>query len=349
MFSDLTVSSLKHVQNIVGFREIKKQGSLPAAAKGFSKQLCFDVRDHVYALRGVVEGGSRINVDYDISPQRLLLDTLDFLQYGVSYINYDDLIHLETALDLEPATILAEPSLREGVEAPKYNLPLWLKSYYEPCGQNGRSHDYPSCVKVHTHPRRSSTYCIKRLYYDNPTSGSCLSVREPRQSSQSDSLDPGTMFGLDILGFMAPGIRISLLIHNETVSLGYTLSPFDDMYIMPLLPEAERKPESVSNLSDRGTAPAVRPELIWPVTNADGPADRRVRKPQQLALLGQGDDLLYDISGSDDDGQVDESPSDEPAGGDGPIEPVVGIQTEIVMEDIVDDQSLPSRKRTRCP
>ncbi|EMC98449.1 hypothetical protein BAUCODRAFT_426388 [Baudoinia panamericana UAMH 10762] len=46
------------------------------------------------------------------------------------------------------------------------------------------------------------------------------------------------------------------------------------------------------------------------------------------------------VSGSDDDGQPDESPSDESADPDGQQEPVVEIQTDIVMEDIVDEESL---------
>ncbi|KAK4631017.1 MYND-type zinc finger protein samB [Fulvia fulva] len=44
------------------------------------------------------------------------------------------------------------------------------------------------------------------------------------------------------------------------------------------------------------------------------------------------------ISGSDDDGQIEESVSDESNGPD--AEPVVGIQADIVMQDIVDDDGL---------
>lgn len=46
------------------------------------------------------------------------------------------------------------------------------------------------------------------------------------------------------------------------------------------------------------------------------------------------------ISGSDDDGPMEESVSDESAGDNSHPEPVIGIQTDIVMEDIVDDGSL---------
>ncbi|KAK0925990.1 hypothetical protein LTR57_004594 [Friedmanniomyces endolithicus] len=45
------------------------------------------------------------------------------------------------------------------------------------------------------------------------------------------------------------------------------------------------------------------------------------------------------VSGSDDDGPPDESPSEESAG-DGQPEPVVGISTDIVMQDVVDEESL---------
>lgn len=44
------------------------------------------------------------------------------------------------------------------------------------------------------------------------------------------------------------------------------------------------------------------------------------------------------ISGSEDDGQVEESVSEESTGGD--VEPVVGIQGDIVMQDIADDEGL---------
>lgn len=46
------------------------------------------------------------------------------------------------------------------------------------------------------------------------------------------------------------------------------------------------------------------------------------------------------ISGSDDDGQMEESISEESNAAQDGLEPVVGIQTDIVMRDIVDDDSL---------
>ena len=46
------------------------------------------------------------------------------------------------------------------------------------------------------------------------------------------------------------------------------------------------------------------------------------------------------ISGSDDDGVIEEATSDDSTGNNGQPEPVVGIQTDIVMQDIVDEDSL---------
>ncbi|KAK5118920.1 hypothetical protein LTR62_000131 [Meristemomyces frigidus] len=72
--------------------------------------------------------------------------------------------------------------------------------------------------------------------------------------------------------------------------------------------------------------PAARPGS--PQASASGPRPRR--RPSIRHQLS--------ISGSDDDGQVDESPSDDSAPpGEAPVEPVVGIQSDIVMQDIADD------------
>ncbi|KAK3721462.1 hypothetical protein LTR37_003017 [Vermiconidia calcicola] len=46
------------------------------------------------------------------------------------------------------------------------------------------------------------------------------------------------------------------------------------------------------------------------------------------------------VSGSDDDGIIEEATSDDSAGVNGQPEPVVGIQSDIVMRDIVDEESL---------
>lgn len=75
------------------------------------------------------------------------------------------------------------------------------------------------------------------------------------------------------------------------------------------------------------TTPVARPRS--PQASASGPRQRR--RPSIRHQLS--------ISGSDDDGQPDESPSDASAPDNQP-EPAVGIQTDIVMQDVVDDESI---------
>jgi hypothetical protein len=88
--------------------------------------------------------------------------------------------------------------------------------------------------------------------------------------------------------------------------------------------ELSSQPQSPTTPS----APIARPET--PQAGASGTRPRR--RPSIRHQLS--------ISGSDDDVNLDESPSDDSAGGNGEPEPVVGIQTDIVMQDIVDEESL---------
>ncbi|KAK3071291.1 hypothetical protein LTR53_008884 [Teratosphaeriaceae sp. CCFEE 6253] len=76
------------------------------------------------------------------------------------------------------------------------------------------------------------------------------------------------------------------------------------------------------------TTPIARPGSPQAVTGG-------VRQRRRPSIRHQ-----LSISGSDDDGQPDESPSEESTAGDGQPEPVVGIQTDIIMQDIVDEESL---------
>ena len=108
----------------------------------------------------------------------------------------------------------------------------------------------------------------------------------------------------------------------------YGIRPVRDMDRLPsmvstLHAELSSQPQSPTTPG----APIARPSSPQP--SASGPRPRR--RPSIRHQLS--------ISGSDDDGQLEESPDEST--GNGPAEPVVvGIQTDIVMEDIVDEDGL---------
>jgi len=102
--------------------------------------------------------------------------------------------------------------------------------------------------------------------------------------------------------------------------------------------DIDRLPSMVPTLhAELSSQPQSPTTPSGPIPRADSPhagasGMRRRRRPSIRQQLS--------ISGSDDDGNLDESPSEESAGVNGPPEPLVGIQTDIVMQDIVDDDSI---------
>lgn len=122
----------------------------------------------------------------------------------------------------------------------------------------------------------------------------------------------------------APEPPMSALPLQSNANNMFGLRPVRDIDRLPSMltpfgPDLSSQPQSP-------TTPVQRPGS--PRTGAvDGRPRRRPSIRHQLS-----------ISGSDDD-VIDEA-SDDSIGRDGPPEPVVGIQTDIVMQDIVDDESL---------
>lgn len=105
----------------------------------------------------------------------------------------------------------------------------------------------------------------------------------------------------------------------------FSLRPVRDIDRLPSM-----VPTVHAELSSQPQSPTT------PMARADSPhASASGSRPRRRPSIRH----QLSISGSDDDGQIEESPSDESAG-DGQPEPVVGIQTDIVMRDIVDDESL---------
>jgi len=103
--------------------------------------------------------------------------------------------------------------------------------------------------------------------------------------------------------------------------------------------DIDRLPSMVSTLNaELSSQPQSPATPIAPIARPASPSRASasdVRPRRRPSIRHQ-----LSISGSDDDGNVDESPSEESATRDAQPEPVVGIQTDIVMEDIVDDESL---------
>ncbi|KAK4541026.1 hypothetical protein LTR36_008395 [Oleoguttula mirabilis] len=102
--------------------------------------------------------------------------------------------------------------------------------------------------------------------------------------------------------------------------------------------DVDRLPSMVSNLAaELSSQPQSPTTPSAPIARPGSPqASASVLRPRRRPSIRH----QLSISGSDDDGNVEESPSDESATGDGQPEPVVGIQTDIVMQDIVDEDSL---------
>ncbi|TKA23198.1 hypothetical protein B0A50_07591 [Salinomyces thailandicus] len=96
--------------------------------------------------------------------------------------------------------------------------------------------------------------------------------------------------------------------------------------------DIDRLPSMVSTMNaDLSSQPQSPATPLAPLARPGSPSRPR-RRPSIRHQMSS--------SGSDDDANMEESPSEESVGGEGQPEPVVGIQTDIVMEDIVDDDSL---------
>ncbi|KAK3680065.1 hypothetical protein LTR78_000442 [Recurvomyces mirabilis] len=151
----------------------------------------------------------------------------------------------------------------------------------------------------------------------------------PRQHNHQRSHGGPSHFSSPSLGSSRASVETPLsampLRGNATSSFG--LRPVRDIDRLPsMVPTLHAE---LSSQPQSPTTPVARPGS--PQASTSGTRQRpRPSIRHQLS-----------ISGSDDDGQIDESPSDNstpPA--EVPTEPVVGFQADIVMQDIVDDESL---------
>lgn len=140
-----------------------------------------------------------------------------------------------------------------------------------------------------------------RAQFSSPSLGSSRPTAEPPMSAVPLQSNVNSMFGL---------------------------RPVRDVDRLPsMVPALNAELSSQPQSPTTPSAPNVRPGS----PQASASVLRARRRPSIRHQLS--------ISGSDDDGNVEESPSDESAA-DGQPEPVVGIQTDIVMQDIVDEESL---------
>lgn len=114
--------------------------------------------------------------------------------------------------------------------------------------------------------------------------------------------------------------------HNTTPS-AFGLRPVRDIDRLPSM-----VPTSHADLSSQPQSPTTPGPAIPRADTPQASGSRPRRRPSIRHQLS--------ISGSDDDNRVDEVVSDGSTGPDGQIEPVVGIQADIVMRDIVDDESI---------
>ena len=106
-------------------------------------------------------------------------------------------------------------------------------------------------------------------------------------------------------------------------------APVRDMErVPPMLPTAHAEPSSRPQSPTTPAAPTSRP--MSPRVAASELRLRR-RPPIRHQLS---------VSGSDDDGVLDDAPLDEAVGEDGQPEIVVGIQADVVMQDAVDEEDL---------
>lgn len=122
-----------------------------------------------------------------------------------------------------------------------------------------------------------------------------------------------------------PEPPMSALPLHSTANNNLGLRPVRDIDRLPsMLPTLHAE---LSSQPQSPTTPFQRPSS----PRADASESRPRRRPSIRHQLS--------ISGSDDDGIIEEATSDDSNGANGP-EPVVGIQTDIVMQDIVDDESL---------
>lgn len=133
----------------------------------------------------------------------------------------------------------------------------------------------------------------------------------------------------------------------STPSLGSNPPPFEPpMSAMPLhtathnflglrpVRDSDRLPSNLPNLAAELSSQPHSPTtpVQRPSSPSIGASDSRPRRRPSIRHQ-------LSISGSDDDGVIEEATSEDSNVADGP-EPVVGIQTDIVMEDIVDEDNL---------
>ncbi|WPG99860.1 Hypothetical protein R9X50_00268000 [Acrodontium crateriforme] len=126
-----------------------------------------------------------------------------------------------------------------------------------------------------------------------------------------------------------------------------TDTPFDLRPDTPFSPrpvrDVDRVPSTVPTLhSGLSSQPQSPTTPSGPTTRGTTQASASTTRPTRRPSIRH----QLSISGSDDDNQVDESVSDQSAGADGRAEPVVGIQSDIVMQDIVDDDGLLEQPNT---
>ena len=121
---------------------------------------------------------------------------------------------------------------------------------------------------------------------------------------------------------------MSALPLQSNATHGFGIRPVRDVDRLPsMLPNLHAELSSQPQSPTTPSAPMQRPAS----PRASASDSRPRRRPSIRHQLS--------VSGSDDDGIIEEATSDD-SNGNGQPEPVVGIQTDIVMQDIVDEESL---------
>ncbi|KAI7500257.1 hypothetical protein KC367_g3822 [Hortaea werneckii] len=119
---------------------------------------------------------------------------------------------------------------------------------------------------------------------------------------------------------------------TPTPGVSFNGNSTNSMFGMRPVRDADRLPSMVSTLNAELSSQPQSPATPHSTLARPGSPSRQRRRPSIRHQLSS--------SGSDDDANMEESQSEDSTGGEGQSEPVVGIQTDIVMEDIVDDESL---------
>ena len=142
------LSRSQSIQRIIEPRVEEKGFSLPQLVGKFHQSKCSILHDRVYSMLGLVEGGEKWEVDYNVPIEELFLKALELTQANMidfpevndrtpaDEAEYDCFIGLDSLADglrISPDDVAKHASLREQVKKPCFLLPVSVVKVYEAC------------------------------------------------------------------------------------------------------------------------------------------------------------------------------------------------------------------------